>query len=80
MIFWFGLVRFWELRNAADIKQIKKKPLISNPPANSPLDIQHKFLAQTCHRNEQQLNMQQARNTDNAEEKAGCCLPLMGYF
>lgn len=39
-----GLVWFWELRNAADIKQ--SQTLISVPPANSPLDIQHKLVTE----------------------------------
>lgn len=39
-----GLVWFWELRNAADIKQ--GRTLISVPPANSPLDIQHKVVTE----------------------------------
>lgn len=41
---WFGLVSFWELRNAADIKQ--GKTLFSVPPANSPWDIQHKLVTE----------------------------------
>lgn len=40
--FFCGLVWFWELRNAEGIKQ--DRTLNSVPPANSPLDIQHKLV------------------------------------